>query len=495
MGEIEVLNISEPDEVADFFLSDLFVYKEKFLRLLRFNAQWFEWNNGYFSSVSDEVFRASLRTWLTNFDLKRYGRDGELVSTSCNIRVVNEVLDGILAKVMFSSDETSFFWIDEEKAICSPENLISFENGLLDIENGKLYKHTPNWFTERILPYPFDRKAKCPNWLSWMNSVSNGDKDWIDCLQLWFGYNLVGDTSKQRFAHFSGLPRSGKGTATRVLKEMLGSWNCASPTLTQIGKNQYTLQALMDKLAAIVPEASIGRDVDSKVVLETLAAIIGEDTIDIPRKYLGTLNGVKLKVRFTITSNEALKWPDPTNKLSSRCIVFPFNYSFAGKEDPEIEKRLLEELPGIANWAIDGLKRLRKGENLKEPKSGKEKHQLYKDLDSPINVFCRSCLKKTKARDLHSRRLIGVDMKDVQDAWIAWSKSEGRQTKGQTRTYIRSLIQNAFPEVLVRRRGKRGKQRLCYIGLKLTEEGKRFAYAAKRRGQAKTRLAREMKKK
>jgi hypothetical protein len=104
-------------------------------------------------------------------------------------------------------------------------------------------------------------------------------------------------------------------------------------------------------------------------------------------------------------------------------------------------------------------------------------------------------LKKTKARDLHSRRLIGVDMKDVQDAWIAWSKSEGRQTKGQTRTYIRSLIQNAFPEVLVRRRGKRGKQRLCYIGLKLTEEGKRFAYAAKRRGQAKTRLAREMKKK
>jgi len=355
----------------------------------------------------------------------------------------------------------------------------------------KLYSHTPNWFTTSVLPFDFDRSAKCPRWKKWMGKISGKDKDWQECLQLWFGYMLSPDTSRQRFAHFFGPPRTGKGTATRVLSGILGKWNCGSPSLTQLA-GTFALGSMLGKLAAIVPDAVIGRSVDSKAVMETLSSVIGEDLVDVNRKYMATTSGIRMKIRFTITSNEPLKWPDPTNKLSGRSLVFPFVYSYAGKEDPSIEKRIMKELPGITNWALRGLRKLKAGASLREPLAGKEKHRLFGDLDSPIKLFCRKCLVETDKLLEHSKKIIGVRVDHVHSVWMTWSRKEGRPTKGQTRTYVRSLILNAFPQIKVKRRGKRYEQEPCYIGLELTKEGKILLKKTERRSKSVGALGRSL---
>ena len=477
------LNVSDPGSIAAKYLYTCYKGPNDVSRLVRFNQAWLVWNDGCYKPFTDEYFRAETRNWLEQQTLVRYDKNGDLVPAVCTVRHVTEVLDGLLSRTAFQADETGFFWIRPENSFTDAASIVTFRNGLLDTNKMKLHKHTPDWFATATLPYDYARTAKCPNWLNWLAQTSEEDEDWIECLQLWFGYNLIPDTSRQKFAHFYGLPRSGKGTAMRILIALLGAWNCASPTLSQLGSNKYVLSTMVGKLAVMVSDAVISRNVDSKVVMEILSAIIGEDCVAIDEKYKAIASSVKLAVRFTITSNEPLKWPDPTNKLAARCLVFPFARSYAGKEDPKVEAALMSELPGIANWALEGLRKLKAGAQLRGPKKGLEKHQLFRDLDSPLNVFCRTMLKETALKNPHSGQVLGVPVDAVHELWFAWSKDEGRMTKGQTKTHVKSLILNAFPHVEIKNRGPRGAQKQTYVGLLLTTEGTRkLRQALKRKG-------------
>ncbi len=482
------LNVSEPDGVGGYYLKKRFVHAKRELTLRRFNGEWMYWEDGRYAVLPNEVFRSLLRRWLVRKELKRYGRDGELIDAVCTIRVVDEIVDAVKAETSLFIKDLNFFWIDDSGSVCPDKDVISFNNGILDTTAMLLYEHTPNWFTTCVLPFDFNKKARCPNWEDWLKETCGEDSDWIRCLQLWFGYMLIADTSQQRFAHFFGPPRSGKGTATRILCALLGKGNTTSPTLTQMGKSETALWTMVDKLIAVIPDAVIGRSVDSKVVMEMLSSIIGEDPVNVKRKYLSDLDAVHMKIRFTVTSNEPLKWPDPTNKLSNRCLVFPFSNSYAGNEDPSIEVSLMKELPGIANWALKGLKRLKKGEKLKEPDQGKAKHRLFSDLDSPILLFCRTCLKEAKKIDKKTRKLPSTAVVDIHDLWFQWSQEEGRSTKNQTKMYVRSLVQGAFPHVKVKHRGKRGSQVASYVGLVITKSGKILLKRARRRTRARNSL-------
>ena len=58
---------------------------------------------------------------------------------------------------------------------------------------------------------------------------------------------------------------------------------------------------------------------------------------------------------------------DHATSLEPRLIVFPFPVSFAGCEDYELDGKLAAELPGILNWALDGLDLLKINGRFYEP--------------------------------------------------------------------------------------------------------------------------------
>ena len=112
-------------------------------------------------------------------------------------------------------------WLDTHRP--RPEDLIAFQNGLLDvsrfIESGDtlIMPPSPEWFSENVLPYEFDAYAKCPQWLEFLRDVCSGDAELIALLQEFFGYCLTDDTAQQKAMLLIGPPRSGKGTTIRQL--------------------------------------------------------------------------------------------------------------------------------------------------------------------------------------------------------------------------------------------------------------------------------------
>ena len=118
--------------------------------------------------------------------------------------------------------------------------------------------HTPRWFSPNCLPHQFDPNAACPNWLSFLHEVFDGDEERIAALQQWFGYNLIADNRHHKMALLIGPPRSGKGTTMAVLSAMLGKHNIANSSLASLG-GRFGLEPLVGRLAALIDEGHLGK--------------------------------------------------------------------------------------------------------------------------------------------------------------------------------------------------------------------------------------------
>ena len=67
--------------------------------------------------------------------------------------------------------------------------------------------------------------------------------------------------------------------------------------------------------------------------------------------------------------------------------------SFYDQEDTELAHKLEQELSGIFNWALEGLKRrLARGGHFLQPTSGKELLELMAELGNPIGSFVEDAL-------------------------------------------------------------------------------------------------------
>jgi putative DNA primase/helicase len=153
-----------------------------------------------------------------------------------------------------------------------------------------------------------------------------------------------------------GLIRSGKGTILRILNALIGEDNAATPTLDHLGTN-FGLQPLIGKTAAIIGDARIDERTNMAAMVSRLLGISGQDKQTIDRKRMPPWVGY-LSTRFTIACNVIPEFKDSSDALMKRIILLSFRQSFCGREDIDLEKRLLGELPGILRWAIDGWHRL-----------------------------------------------------------------------------------------------------------------------------------------
>jgi putative DNA primase/helicase len=148
------------------------------------------------------------------------------------------------------------------------------------------------------------------------------------------------------------------------------------------------LAQLIDKKAAIIGDARI--DGDTRELVDMLLSLSGEDAISIERKYRDDWHGTA-GVRFFLMSNELPGFTDASGAIASRFILFRFRQSFTDNPDPQLTEKLLSELPGILNWAIEGLHMLREDGRFIQPASSAEMIELMEDIASPTLRFIKDC--------------------------------------------------------------------------------------------------------
>src|SRR5262249_10450167 len=148
------------------------------------------------------------------------------------------------------------------------------------------------------------------------------------------------------------------------------------------------LSALVNKSVAIIPDARFDRG--SQRAVEHLLSISGEGRLNIDRKHMSHWTG-KLGVRFVVLTNELPNFLDVSGALASRFLIISLKESFYGREQLNLKDQLIVELPGILNWAIEGLERLKARGHFVIPESSEDAMMQLEELSSPVSAFVREC--------------------------------------------------------------------------------------------------------
>lgn len=339
------------------------------------------------------------------------------------------------------------------------ENYISTANGLLNITSRDLRPHTPEFFNLVSVPFDYDPDAPTPaRWLKFLEELWPDDPDSVSALQEFFGYVLSGRTDLHKILLIVGPPRGGKGTIARILTALVGKGSMAGPTLASLNTN-FGLAPLLGKPLAIISDARLSGK-DSHQVVERLLTISGEDTLTIDRKNRDAWTG-QLPTRLVILSNELPSFGDSSGAIATRFVTLVLANSWLGSEDVNLGQALNAELPGILNWALDGLERIRVTNRITEPESAREAIMAMMDQASPMSAFVREACETGPMYE------ISVD--DLWAAWKEWGQDNGRDKPGTKQSFGRNL-RAVVPGVRIIKKRDGDTRYQAYAGIRLSEE-------------------------
>lgn len=350
-------------------------------------GDFYRWSGSYWRAVSADNLRAEIYRWLEH----RWYRvaDGKTKPVRPDKTRVSRFLDALAGVCHLDDALEAPFWIEPQSGDPDPVNLLPFENGVLDLHAMSLRAPDPRLFSTHRVNCDYDPAALCPTWEAFMTSMFGDDPESMSCLEEIIGYCMSNDTSQQKAFLFQGASRSGKGTVGRVLRQLVGPERFCSPTVSSFGSN-FGMSDFIGKSVAMIGDARGQSRHDPHVIVERILAVSGEDSLSIDRKYRDAWNGI-LPTRIIYVSNVPPKLKDPSGVVVSRFVAVNFRHSFLGQEDPTLTDRLVAELPGIANRALNGLMRLRERGRFTQPASGRVLLDQMDANTGPVRAFVREC--------------------------------------------------------------------------------------------------------
>lgn len=369
-----------------------------------------------------------------------------------NVNKVRNVEAALMAVCALDDSISEPSWLGGHGDLPAHE-IVACQNGLLHVPTRTLLPPDPSFFSQTALGLDFDQRAPTPTeWLKFLNSLWPDDPDAISTLAEVFGYLISGRTDLQKIMLLLGPPRSGKGTIARVLTELVGEANIASPTLMSLGSH-FGLQALIGKSLAIIGDARVDGQ-GGKEIVAKLLGISGEDTVSIDRKNRNYWTG-RLSTRFLILTNEIPNLRDSGGALAKRLVTLRMTESWLGREDHQLTERLMGELPGIMNWALDGYDRVKASGSITVPESSDEVTSMIEDMVSPMKMF------------IEEMCVVGPGISCLSDdfyqAYSMWAVGRGFAA-GSTTTVGRDL-RAVLPNIERKRVSIEGIQRYHYFGV------------------------------
>jgi putative DNA primase/helicase len=431
-------------------------------RILFWRGEFYSWDRARYV-VRDKVWiEQRLYRFMSHcFSLKEDKAGNQLVVRfNPKTNTVNDVINALRA-VSYTSAPDVGTWLDPIDGDYRGDEIIAFQNCFLHWPTRTVMPSTDRLLVTAALEFDYDPDAGAPTeWLKFLGNIWMNDQESAQTLAEIFGYMLTDDTTQNKIFMLIGPPRSGKGTILRVLESLIGKSNRCSPSLSSLG-GPFGLQSLLGKRMAMISDARLSGKADQHAIIENLLRISGDDSVDVARKNLPSLDGVTLRARFVMATNELPAFSDASSALANRFVPLKFTASFLGKEDHGLTSRLLKELSGILLWALDGLVALRERGYFVTPKSAQEITNELMEQTSPIGTFvAEKCIVSEGSR---------CDKDELFNAWKAWCTNQGRDHAGTKVSFGRQLSA-AFPNVK-RSQPTEGRTRLSlYSGIRLCHE-------------------------
>lgn len=319
-------------------------------------------------------------------------------------------------------------------------NLLNLANGTLDLDTYSLRAHERADMLTHCLGYGYDPAAQCPRWLQFLAEVlvkedgRTPDTELAALFQEAVGYALTIETRYEAMFWLSGGGANGKSTALGVVGALLGGL-AMSLDLGALGRPDASYYLARIGGARVVFSTEAGKGGAADDILKRLAS--GEP---IPaRPIRGEPITIRPVAKLFWALNEKPSVKDTSDGFWRRLRLIPFYRQFAEHErDTALAGKLREELPGVLNWALEGLKRLRTNGRFTDAAAVRKEIKDYRTEQNAVALWLNE---RTTYSLPEAQRPAGAETRarDAFQDYLQWAAATNRQ---------RTLTETAFGKEL-----------------------------------------------
>jgi putative DNA primase/helicase len=325
----------------------------KVIRWSFVNRVWYYWNGVCWTVDQGGVVRRMAERCIDKMeDEFRERNHGELP----------EAWGKFLKKTRNSQGKSNL--IDEARQLCpvmpdemdSDPYLLNCLNGKIDLRTGLFHPHDREDYMTRLVPVEYDPEADDPGrWISFLTEIMGGDVEMVRFLQKAIGYSLTGSCDEQCMFFLFGTGANGKSVFLNTVKALMGDYAMNAQTDTIMARDKGSggtsdLARLKGARLVTTEEAEEGRRL-SEALLKQLTGG-GEITC---RFLYGTEFQYTPQFKIWVATNHKPYIRGVDDGIWRRIRLVPFSVTFPPeKRDKDLLPKLLQELPGILRWAVDG---------------------------------------------------------------------------------------------------------------------------------------------
>ncbi len=372
--------------------------------------RWIDDIEGLSARASAKALSDALVRYAVNVDTE--GKYLKAVATLCNIRNRNNMLQDSRDVYFFSNEDLD-----------TNDYILNLQNGTLDLseDEPKFIEHSPDMLLSKICNAEYNPTADCREWKKFLMEIMQDDKEKILYLQKIAGLSLTGNTEQETcFILYGSTTRNGKSTFCETLIYLLGDYALTmKPESLAVKQNLDSRQASGDIARLAGCRFCNASEPPKRMLFDTalLKSLLGRDSITARHLHQREFSFIP-KFKLVINTNYLPTITDDTVFSSGRINVISFDRHFAPDEqDKHLKNRLRgkEELSGILNWCIEGL-RLYRQQGLEPPKAVQTATNTYRTDSDKIGNFINECLTKTGRNS---------KAKDVYEAYTKWCEDNG----------------------------------------------------------------------
>ena len=346
------------------------------------------------------------------------------------------------------------------------QEYLNVQNGIVNLRNGELMPHVPEFMMSKICLSEYDVSDKKPvRWLKFLEEVCNGDKELVHYLQKCVGYSLTGSTREQCAFFLYGIGNNGKSTFLETISDMLGGYaSNAQPDTLMTKKNDMGGGANSDiarlKSARFVTteEPSEGVRLNEGLVKQLTGG--GKVTC---RFLFGDEFEYEPEFKIWIATNHKPVIRGTDVGIWRRIRLIPFEVNIPKeKVDKNLKYKLREEMPQIMHWAVEGV-RLYAMEGLEMPDCVKRATDEYKSEMDLLQAFTDACI------EIDYTVPQGIPANELYSAYVRWAEKNNEYVMTSRKFF--SEIGKKLPE---KKREARG---IVYRQIRLLEGQKQYSFS------------------
>ena len=313
------------------------------VRWITDDEQWLTWQNGLWTRGSEKnsailPFAAKL------YDiLKLNAKDKDAVKTANSFKNAGKANAAI---TWLKSCDSILITADD---LDNHPNLLNCLNGVVDLKDGKFYSHVA--YRDRMLTQQvradFNPNVQSDLVEKFFRDIQPDDDTRAGLLR-WLGYNLTGEVSEERYMIHQGSGANGKGTLSKTILHLLGSYATGLPSTALLRNRKKfdanvattALNALEKARFAISEELPLDSEIDSALIKN----LSGGDDINLRHNY-GEYRTIKATAKINLSGNFLPRIENDDDKgLLRRALNMPYTQTFGDLSDVPADKDLKKKL-------------------------------------------------------------------------------------------------------------------------------------------------------